>query len=812
MTPLDHALFYAARGWRVHPIPPGFKYPHGHARWQENATTDAGRIGRYYTQNPDHGVCIATGRESGVFAIDIDPDHGGDDSLRALEAQYGPLPDTVESLTGGGGRHLLFAWPDEFVIVNNQSGRLGLGIDVRGEGGQIVVAPTLHPTSGVAYAWEIEHDPFDGVAPSPAPEWLLQLLTTTVDAEPRRPERKRLKSDPLPGDWWEAQTDWPTELGRRGWSLHSQHTDAQGGHYELWTRPGKRPDDGASASLYWQGSDVLKVFSTNAAPLVAEKTYTLWGFHVANEFGGDFEEAARAVRRAMPKVEAVGGADLYQHRSADAGVPPSASAASSLDPDREPEQPYTVLGNARRLVAEHGDDLHHVPQWGAWLTWDGCRWVEDHTGEVHRRAKSIVDSFPGRLAGLLDSDERKKLFGWWMRSQTPAVLSGMVNLAATEPGMPVLVDALDADPWVLNTRSGALDLRTGALSTSSRHQLCTKLAPVDVDPGAGCPQWQAFIEWAMQGDTELIEFVRRAVGYTLTGNVGEQVLFFLHGMGSNGKSTFLTVLQRILGDYAFSAEADLLLAVGHERHSTGVADLHGRRMVIVQEIDEGRRLDEALVKRLTGGDAITARRMRQDNFMFEPSHKLWMAANHKPVVRGTDHAIWRRIRLIPFLATVADADKDPNLVTSLMAESAGIINWALAGCAEWRSGGLRAPAVVADATAGYRNEQDHVGRFLEACCTLAPGLRIATKDLRAAYEKWCFEEGEKPWSAPAMAAQLLDRGCTQGRSSGGNRERMWEGLALEGDAAEGLSRRLQYGDWQGRASGEQMALAAEEPF
>jgi putative DNA primase/helicase len=805
VTPLDHALAYAARGWRVHPIPPGFKHPNM-PRWQQNATTDPARITRYYTQNADHGVCIATGPESGVFAIDIDPDDGGDDSLRALEAQYGPLPDTVQSLTGGGGLHYLFAWPDGVEIRNSASGVLGVGIDVRGVGGQIVVAPTVHPGTGHEYRWEIEHDPFDGLAPVPAPDWLLELLARPVGAsEPRQPPRKRLASDPLPGDWWEAQTSWPDQLGRRGWALHSQHTDAGGGYYELWTRPGKTTRDGASASLYWQGSDVLKVFTSNATPLQAEKTYSLWGFHVAMEHGGDFEGAARAVRKTMPRTESP--------NSTPPQVGPPTKGPTNVAPtDEPPEQPYTVLGNARRLVDEHGGDLRHVPQWGAWLTWDGCRWVEDHTGEVHRRAKGIVDGFPAKLAAIVDSDDRKKLFGWWMRSQTPAVLSGTVQLASTEPGIPVLVDALDADPWVLNTKDGALDLRTGTLSDSSRSALCTKLAPVGHDPAAGCPNWLAFIDWAMQGNAELVEFLRRAVGYTLTGNVGEQVLFFLHGMGSNGKSTFLTVLQRILGDYAFSAEADLLLAVGHERHSTGVADLHGRRMVIVQEIDEGRRLDEALVKRLTGGDAITARRMRQDNFMFEPSHKLWMAANHKPVVRGTDHAIWRRIRLIPFSATVADADKDPNLVTALMGEAPGILNWALTGCTEWRAGGLMAPEIVADATAGYRNEQDHIGRFLDACCTLDPSLRISTKDLRAAYDKWCFEEGEKPWSAQAMAAQLQDRGLVQNRANGGNRTRMWEGLALEGDAAAEMSRRLSYGDWQNRASGDQMALTDREPF
>lgn len=304
MTPLEHALAYAARGWRVHPIPPGLKHP-GMDRWQENATTDTGRIGKYYGLNPDHGVCIVTGAESGVFAIDIDPDDGGDDSLRALEAQYGPLPDTVESVTGGNGRHLLFAWPDTGDIRNSASGVLGVGIDVRGTGGQIVVAPTVHP-NGRRYAWEVEHDPLDGVAVAPAPAWLLDLLQREPAAtEPRREKRQRPSgAEMMPGDWWAAGTSWPDELARHGWALHSTHTDAAGGYYEMWTRPGKSVREGASASLYYLGSDVLKVFTSNAAPLAAESTYTLWGFHVAMEHGGDFEAAARAVRRTMPQASA----------------------------------------------------------------------------------------------------------------------------------------------------------------------------------------------------------------------------------------------------------------------------------------------------------------------------------------------------------------------------------------------------------------------------------------------------------------------------------------------------------------------------
>lgn len=329
MTPLEAALAYGARGWRVHPLPKARKYPAGHPDWQTNATTDAARIEKHWAANPDDGVCIATGAGSGLFVVDIDPADGGDDSLRALEAQYGPLPDTMEAITGSGGRHLFFAWPDTGGITNNQSGLLGVGIDIRGDGGQVVVAPSVHgsrdckrcaagqPCAALPYRWEVMGDPFDGVAPAPAPEWLIELLQTPPGStQPRRAKLARLATDGvMPGDWWASRTSWPDELAWRGWTLHSTHHDAGGDYYELWTRPGKDKRAGASASLYYGGSDVLKVFSSNAAPLTPESTYTLWGFEVAHAHGGDFEAAARTMRRQMMPAPATTTAQAPTRRT-----------------------------------------------------------------------------------------------------------------------------------------------------------------------------------------------------------------------------------------------------------------------------------------------------------------------------------------------------------------------------------------------------------------------------------------------------------------------------------------------------------------
>lgn len=780
MTPLEHALYYAARGWRVIPIKPGFKYPQGIERWQEKATTDPERITRYWTTNPDHGIGIATGAESGLWVLDVDPDDGGDDSLAALEARHGALPDTVEAITGGGGRHLVFAWPaDGTEIRNSASGVLGVGLDVRGVGGQFVVAPTIHPETGQAYAWEVEHDPFDGLTPAPAPAWLLEQLAAEVGtATPRRERRERPVDGDLPGDLFAAQTTWADELGRDGWTLHSTHADAAGGYYELWTRPGKSVKDGASASLYWQGSDVLKVFTSNASPLRANETYTLFGYEAAMRHGGDHQAAARAIRKAHnAATKEVGTVRVDDEPAAPVRLEVVPTPPPGDEPQHLDQQPFSDLGNARRLIAEHGHDLRHAPQLGHWLAWDGMRWAEDVTGEAHRRAKTVVDGMLTQMATLVDSDDRKKLFGHWMKSQSAPRLAAMVEVARTEPGVPVLVAELDADPWQLNTTAGVVDLRTGEVHPAERRALVTKLAPARPDPAAGCPTWLAFLEWAMQGDDELVGFIQRAVGYSLTGRVDEQVLFFLHGHGENGKSTFLNVLQAMLGDYAIAAEPDLLIASQGDKHSTGIADLVGRRVAVVQETEEGRRFAEATVKQLTGGDVVRARRMRKDFFEFRPTHKLWMAANHKPNVRGTDHAIWRRIRLIPFTASLAPGQKDERLLDKLLAELPAITAWALEGCLTWQRDGLRPPAVVIEATQEYRTEQDHVGRFIEDVCVLDAEQCVAARELRKAYEAWCEENGERPWSAKAMAPQLVERGCERFKV-GRENESTWVGLAL----------------------------------
>jgi hypothetical protein len=305
VTPLETALAYAARGWRVVPIPAGEKFPKGLADWAQRATTEHAQIVQWWPEDTTNGIGIATGTQTGFFALDVDPRHGGDDTLADLEHEHGRLPDTIESLTGGGGRHICFRMPDGATITNDQAGRLGPGLDIRGEGGQIVVPPTIHP-NGTPYEWEALSDPFDGAELAEAPSWLIELLTN--DPTPLKPRRAARRSTQLlsdrPGDRFEVDNEWADLLERDGWTLHSGRNGRQG-DYELWTRPGKDPREGASASLYYGGTDLLKVFTSSVAGLDADATYTRFGYHAATRHGGDHAAAARALgaqqRTATPK-------------------------------------------------------------------------------------------------------------------------------------------------------------------------------------------------------------------------------------------------------------------------------------------------------------------------------------------------------------------------------------------------------------------------------------------------------------------------------------------------------------------------------
>ncbi|MGO9976814.1 MAG: phage/plasmid primase, P4 family [Solirubrobacteraceae bacterium] len=358
----------------------------------------------------------------------------------------------------------------------------------------------------------------------------------------------------------------------------------------------------------------------------------------------------------------------------------------------------TDSGNAERLVHREGADLRFVPAIG-WFAWDGCRWRRDDDGEVMRRAKRSARSMLIDAASVDDDEERKAIIGHAKRSESEPRLRAAVTLAQTERPVIVRSNALDSQPWLLNVLNGTLDRRTGDLREHRRDDLLTKLAPVNYDKQAASPLWSSFIAEITGGDGDFTAFLQRAVGYTLTGDVGEEVLFFAHGPAATGKSTFLEALKATLGgEYAVAADFEAFLK---RRNDYGIrsdiARLAGARLVLGTEVDDGKQLAEGLVKQLTGGDTVTARFMYRDYFEFRPSFKLWLAANHRPRVNADDEAMWRRILQLPFTQVVPSERRDPELKRMLTTDPAvrsAILAWAVEGSIEWAARGLGVPQRV----------------------------------------------------------------------------------------------------------------------
>jgi len=400
--------------------------------------------------------------------------------------------------------------------------------------------------------------------------------------------------------------------------------------------------------------------------------------------------------------------------------------------------------------------------------------VTDDTGEVYRLAKDTVASIYEEAAAAPDDENRKALAKHAMRSEAGARIKEMVDLARSD--VPVMPDELDASPDLLNTESGTIELRTGELREHRREDLITKLAPAEYRPDALAPAWEAFLERVLPGE-ELREFVQRASGYSATGDTSEQCMFINHGSGANGKSTFQEAIAAALGDYAMRAPTEMLLTKRSGGIPNDIARLKGSRFVASSETEEGRRLAESLIKDLTGQDTVTARFLWAELFEFTPTHKLWLSTNHKPEIRGTDNAIWRRIRLIPWSVTIPPAEQNKKLPATLRREIAGILAWIVRGCLEWRREGLQAPDEVRRATGQYRAEMDVLAGFLAECCELDTGHWEYAKDLYECYKRWCDENGERPEPQRKFGGRLGERGFQRDR--GGSRGAgIWRGVRL----------------------------------
>jgi len=792
---LRAALEYAARGWYVFPCSRDKKPLTAHSFY--DATTDAEQITRWWTQHPNAAIGVACGK-SGLFVVDIDvkrDDHNGFASWEAL----GIHDVGLVSLTPSRGKHIIYYANGH--NLGNSVGRLGPGLDTRGDGGYIIVPPSSIETGEYRAVGDWTEPP------PPVPEALVALLTAPRAAEPQ--------PQPPPQPPPQAQ---PPADREKNWARAA----LEGEYKRVASAQQRTRNDTLNRAAFALGQIV-------GAGLLDRREVESALYAAACACGLVTDDGERSVNATIKSGLTAGVGQPRWPRAEP--LPAVGEAAGWSDPlppglDELPPPPDDVpddvpdegvcfcdeptrrgapnrdKANAFRLARLYGNKLRYTQQAG-WLVWDGTRWARDELGFVHeacyRAAISIYDEAEqaireAKLATIKATEagdegaaraaaeqaaraEKRAtdLLAWAPKSQDANRLAATERLARSVLPLATKLSSFDQADYVLNLPNCTLDLETGRAYPHRQSDMITKIAGAPYDPQATCPLWVAFLERVLNRDAELIAFVRRAVGYSLTGATDEQCLFFLYGDGANGKSTFVETLRALLGEYSRKTQAETLLAKSGSRGiPNDVAALAGARVVVASELTD-RRLDEGLVKDLTGGDTICARFLYQELFEFKPTFKLWMYGNRKPAIRGTDDGIWRRIRLIPFVVQIPEAERDPQLPRKLQRELSGILNWALAGYDEWRRIGLGVPAAVRTATAAYRESQDVIGQFIAECCVVSKNARATRAELYNAYTTWCDTNQERALGTRALCEELRRRGFEEQKSDG---IRGWRGIGL----------------------------------
>ena len=795
---LPIALSAAAAGLSV--LPPrldGSKAPmpcwrdeQGKPTWKPAQLTraDEAQIREWYGDPRLTGIGCATGRVSGNLELfEFDDRAAYLAYVQAAEAAgLGELVARIESgyheespkpgvhwlyrCAEIGGNVKLASRPKTAEEMTHPKDREQVLIETRGEGGFVVIAPSngkVHPSGG---QYRLIAGGFDSIATITPEErrdlWALaRSFDEIVKPEPA-PNPRTAPPGTRPGDDFNANAGWRELLEAQGWTFVYRRGDC-----DYWRRPGKR--QGVSACTGWGGRDYFYCFSTSTE-FEAAKPYDKFGFHVLTVFAGDFKAAVKAL--------AEGGYGSRTPGSGPAPTEPKAEAAGTganlaLDAYRGTDD-----GNAGLFLHLHGSDVRFCPPWDKWLLWSGSHWRMDDRLDIHRLAADVPRLLYRAAGEAADSAQRRAIADLARKLEGTARQANM--LTAVRHHVVVHHSDLDKGHFLLNASNGTVDLTTGRLREHARADLLTHDTEIRYDRNATAPTWIQFLHDVFASDADLIQFVQRAVGYSLTGDVREQVLLIGHGFGSNGKSVFLNILRKMLGKLALQAAPDLLMADRNRRHPTEQADLFGKRLVVCQETGEGRRFNETLVKQLTGGDAIRARRMHEDFWEFAPTHKLWLSTNHRPEIRGTDYAIWRRIRLIPFDVVFTDDGtprKDPTMEARLMAELPGILAWAVAGCLDWQKYGLGTASAVKAATANYQADMDVLASWLADCCVMHCNAKARASALYRAYSEWCERGGEHAENQRRFGQRLAERGFQRFSNDG-----VWyRGIGLRAEGTEG---------------------------
>jgi putative DNA primase/helicase len=701
----------------------------------------------------------------------------------------GGLP--VQRTGGGGwqvflrcpdpGRNVQLAWhPKEAEISGRE-----VAIETRAEGGYVCAPPSLHP-SGNRYAW-VSGSAAEIPMVSQARANALLEAARSLDHAPytrqelEAQEKRAREATPKPRiggdgqqgsviDAFNAAHSIEEMLERYGYTRKGSRYVRPGGKNPLTVIINGK-------SYHHSSDDILKT-----GHLVNP-----FDVFLAYEHGGSITDAVREAANSLGLHSRGTGKTVQSPKSkaqSEDKTPPSTGAGSdggeNAPPPPEAEEKrteqirtagvtgedgyhFTDTGCAKRLLAMFGDQVRYNEEpYGKWLWWNGNHWQFDTTNRIYEYVDRMVTEIYHQAADTRKGDYRDALLNLARGLEGMKRQNSLIAKTKTMQGIAVGPDDLDANPWLFAVRNGTVDLTDGEPEFREHRQedYLTRAAPVDFDEAAKCPRWEKFLGEIFSQDAELIQFMQRAVGYSLTGDISEQCLFFAYGTGANGKTVFFNAIEMLLGEFFYRAPAEMILQQKNTQIPADVANLKGKRFVITSELEENRRLAEARVKSLTGGDPIEARKLYGDWFTFQPTHKLWMFGNHKPIIVGSDEGIWRRVKVIPFTVTIPEENRRPmrELLDEFREELAGILNWALEGYRRYREAGFNIPAVMKTAGNEYRSEMDILGQFILECAVVNKGIDSNGKEVWQAYRGWCEERGEHALAGTRFYQKLRERG------------------------------------------------------
>lgn len=517
---------------------------------------------------------------------------------------------------------------------------------------------------------------------------------------------------------------------------------------------------------------------------------------------GDFNDLHQfdgldAVRDQLEKTDRVGSDSSPSNDAGDTDLLPAALefdapslAVADVRDGTATTRPLTEYGNALRILDNCGEHLRFAPEVRGWLVWRDAAWTWDTTGaHVRETAAALAPAIYSEGAAFPMA--MAEYFAKWARAtQTELRVNSAVAMLSDMGRVRLPLSAVDADPMLIGFDHArqVIDLQTGLARPAAPGDYVTKsLTPCAMGDASKAVRWHSFLDQIFNGDVELIDWLHRWCGYLLTGSTQEQIFLFFFGLGANGKSVFAELIRYVLGDYARTVAAETLTETKRQggAASPDLADLIGCRLALTTETEDGSALAESLVKALTGGDSITARKLYHDPVAFTPAFKLLMLGNHRPIIRGTDFGIWRRVRLVPFSRIFAEDERDTHLLDKLKAESNHILAWMVQGCIAWQHKGLAdVPAAIANQTAEYRQEQDVIGQWLAECTKADRTAETDTGEVYTSYRNWALDSGLKPASKVSIGRRLSERGFYNRKSHG---KRIWVGITLNAKNSGGYS-------------------------